>query len=120
MLLIYWIPTVILISTNVEIVVISAFPWTSFFLSSFAMLTFSFILCIGIVVTYPVYISMGPLLAIPINAVIDVLYRDSTFDTIKILGTISVIAGFIILTIPLPVILSFSAKLRSRILCDQQ
>lgn len=119
MLVIYWIPTVILISTNVEIIVISAFPWTAFLLSSFAMLTFSFILCIGIAITYPVYISMGPLLAIPINAVIDVLFRNSIFDSIKILGTVSVITGFIILTIPLPVILSFSAKLRSRILCGR-
>lgn len=110
--LVYWIPTTVLVSSNVEIIEPTTFPWTAFLLTGLAGFGFSTLMCVGIAVTYPIYMSMGPLLAIPINALVDAYIENIFFDKLKILGTLAISMGFLILTVPVPIILSFSLKFR--------
>ena len=110
--LVYWIPTAALVATNVEIIEPATFPWTVFLLTGLAGFSFSILMCVGIAITYPIYMSMGPLLAIPINALIDTYIEKILFDMLKILGTLAISTGFLILTLPIPIIASFSLKLR--------
>lgn len=112
-LLTLWIPVLILHATGTEVLSAKSLPWP-FYLIAFFHALYDLLLCIGIAITYPVYASLGPLMAIPMNAVIDVAYRQETFNTYKILGTVALMAGFVILTIPMPILLVFSATLRKR------
>ncbi|EDV20249.1 uncharacterized protein TRIADDRAFT_61240 [Trichoplax adhaerens] len=113
--LLCWIPIPILISTKVEAFTATDFPTIPFLITTLALLGYASILTVGIGLTYPIYMSMGPLLAIPINVLIDVFYEKLLFDTIKIVGTLAVVLGFLILTIPIPIIASFSSRMRLKI-----
>ncbi|EDV20667.1 uncharacterized protein TRIADDRAFT_31648, partial [Trichoplax adhaerens] len=106
-----WIPTLILHCTGVQVLSAASFPWP-FFLMIFFHALYDLLLCIGIAITYPVYASMGPLFAIPMNAAIDVSYRQEVFNIYKILGTVLLMVAFIILSIPIPKMIAFSAKVR--------
>ena len=112
-LLTLWIPVLILHVTGTEVITANSFPWPFYLIALFHAL-YDLLLCIGIAITYPVYASLGPLMAIPMNAIIDVTYRQEFFNTYKILGTVALMVGFIILTIPIPMLLAFSGKLRKR------
>ncbi|EDV28914.1 uncharacterized protein TRIADDRAFT_52260 [Trichoplax adhaerens] len=118
-LILFWIPIPILYFTGVEEITFSTFPWTAFFLCIFTLFLYSILMILGINFTYPIYMSMGPLLGIPINAAIDVLVRNQTFSTTKIIGTMLLILGFLILTIPLSNILAISSKTKL-LLCKKK
>ena len=66
--------------------------------------------------TYPIYASLGPVIAIPMNAAIDASLRQENFNVFKILGTMTLIISFLILTIPVPTVVAFSAKIQSIVL----
>ncbi|EDV20665.1 uncharacterized protein TRIADDRAFT_31642 [Trichoplax adhaerens] len=111
-MVILWIPTLILHLTGIEVLTIASFPWEIFAIAFFYVLSV-FLLCIGISITYPVYASLGSLFAIPMNAAIDVSLRQEIFNLYKILGTLSLIVAFLILTIPIETVLAFSSRLQS-------
>ncbi|EDV20666.1 uncharacterized protein TRIADDRAFT_60827 [Trichoplax adhaerens] len=109
-----WIPTLILHLAGIEVLTASSFPWPFFMIGIFNVI-YNLLLCIGIAITYPAYASLGSLFAIPMNAAIDVSLRQEIFNLYKILGTLSLILAFLILTIPAETVLAFSSRLRSRI-----
>ena len=113
-----WIPTLILDMLDIEPLSVESFPWPLSGIVFFHVL-YNFLLAIAIAVTYPIYASLGPLFAIPLNAAIDVGYRQEPFNAFKILGTSFLVAGFLIMTVPIPIMLRFSAKIRSCITCKE-
>lgn len=63
---------------------------------------------------------MGPLFGIPLNAVIDVIIRNHIFSAVKIVGTLLLILGFLILTVPISYSVAVSDKFKSLLLCKKR
>ena len=118
-LLIFWIPILILYLTDTEIIIPSSFPWTEFFLSITILFLYSVLMTLCINFTYPIYMSMGPLFGIPLNAAIDVIIRNQTFSSVKIVGTSLLIIGFLVLTIPIPYVVVLSGKMKLLLSCKK-
>ena len=71
--LFFWPIILALHYTNVE--VITDVPWTFLCLSSALGMVFNFAINFGIAYTFPLFISLGTILGIPLNAVVDALIR---------------------------------------------
>lgn len=70
-------------------------PW--FFLLGMAVLNlgFNFLVNFGVAITYPLFIALGMILGIPLNALVDTIVRDKAFGPFKVLGAIALIAAFV-------------------------
>ncbi|EDV19383.1 uncharacterized protein TRIADDRAFT_33689 [Trichoplax adhaerens] len=86
--------------TNFEVIKWPDLPWDN--LNSIAGLgvLFNSLLIFGIGITYPIFISLGVLLGIPGNAIVDLIFRQIYFDYIKVIGALCICCGFLILLIP--------------------
>lgn len=111
-LCIFWIPIVIFHFTKLEFIVIRDFPWLAFIAVLGFRLAFNLCWYLGIVYTDSIYFSIGTLLAIPINAIIDVTIRHHYFHVLEVIGTLLLVVGFIMFTIPLHIINVICAKIR--------
>ena len=75
-------------------------PWTYLCSSSALSLLFNFFIAFGIAYTYPLFISFGTVLGIPLNALADWIFRHIVFSWVKVEGSIFIILGFVILLMP--------------------
>jgi solute carrier family 35 protein F3/4 len=75
-------------------------PWKFLFASAILSLMFNFLINFGIAYTYPLFISLGTVVGIPLNAVVDRLFRDITFGVVKTEGSVFIIVGFLMLLLP--------------------
>lgn len=53
----------------------------------------------GITYTYPLFISIGTVLGIPLSIIVDKFLNDTKITAFQIVGSVCVIAGFILLFI---------------------
>ena len=82
---------------------LSAVPWTTLTLHSLLSLLFNFLVNFGIAVTYPLLISVGTVLGIPLNAAVDSLWRRSAPLTApQMTGAAAIVLSFCMLLLPLP------------------
>lgn len=80
---------------NVEI------PWVFICASSALSVVFNFSINFGIAYTYPLFISLGTVLGIPINGVVDLLVRNvNLFSTWKFAATDFIVGGFLLMLLP--------------------
>ena len=114
-----WIPVVVFTVTGVETIVWSQIPWNSLMLTNLFATFYSSLVVIGVGVTYPIFISLGALFGIPINAVVDVIFRGQLFPVIKIISTLLLVIGFLILLIPLKKAQRISSKIIYLLTCRQ-
>lgn len=92
-------PVVLLLHfTGVEI--LYHIPWNFVIWSSILGVIFNFLINFGIAYTYPLFISLGTLLGIPINAIIDALVHNIDLLNWKFPGAILIMSGFLILLAP--------------------
>lgn len=70
------------------------FPWGLQLASMAASLAFNLSVAIGIGVTYPLYVSLGTLLGLPMNVAFDWLARGSGVSVLQAVGMACVFAGF--------------------------
>eukprot|EP00731_Ephydatia_muelleri_P025497 Em0017g580a len=92
-------PVVLLLHfTGVEI--LYHIPWNYVIWSSILGVIFNFLINFGIAYTYPLFISLGTLLGIPINATIDALVHNIDLVNWKIPGAILIMSGFLMLLAP--------------------
>lgn len=76
-------------------------PWKFICISSALSVVFNFSINFGIAYTYPLFISLGTVLGIPLNAVVDLLARHvNLFFTWKFTATDLVIGGFLLMLLP--------------------
>ncbi|XP_071476845.1 solute carrier family 35 member F3-like isoform X1 [Diadema antillarum] len=75
-------------------------PWNYLCGSSALSLAFNFLINFGIAVTFPLFIALGTVVGIPLNAVVDLIFRDRAFGPWKIGGTVLIVGGFIIMLMP--------------------
>ena len=76
-------------------------PWEFICTSSVLSVVFNFSINFGIAYTYPLFISLGTVLGIPINGVVDLLARHvNLFFTWKFLATDLIVGGFLLMLLP--------------------
>ena len=114
-----WIPVVLFTLTGIETIVWSRIPWSPLMLANLFNIFYSAFVVIGIGVTYPIFVSLGVLFGIPINAIVDVIVRDRSFSIIKIISTLLLVIGFLILLIPLEKAQKISRKMIYLLTCRQ-
>ncbi|EDV19067.1 uncharacterized protein TRIADDRAFT_62481 [Trichoplax adhaerens] len=100
-LLFGWISVIIFHFAGIENLMWSEVPWEPLMITNLFNMLYTGSVIIGVAVTYPVFISLGALFGIPINAVIDVIFRNESFSVLKIFSTLLLALGFLILLIPL-------------------
>lgn len=79
---------------------IANIPWIYICASSALGVLFNFSINFGIAYTFPLFISIGTLLGIPINAIVDLLARQVDFFNWKFTATDFIIGGFMLMLIP--------------------
>lgn len=114
-----WIPVVIFNVTGIETIVWSQVPWNLVMLTNIFGIFYTALVVIGIGVTYPIFVTLGVLFGIPINAVVDVIVRGRSFSVIKIISTLLLVIGFSILLIPLEKAQKISKKITYFLTCKQ-
>ena len=75
-------------------------PWKYLCGNAVLGLIFNFLINFGIAFTYPLFISLGTVLGIPINALTDFLFRGAQFGSCKIVAAFSIVIGFLFMLLP--------------------
>ena len=75
-------------------------PWGLMCASSALSVIFNFSINFGIAYTFPLFISIGTLLGIPLNAVIDQVFRNVSYLNWKFPATDFLIGGFMLMLLP--------------------
>ncbi|TNN56876.1 Solute carrier family 35 member F4 [Liparis tanakae] len=61
---------------------------------------FNILVHVGVVLTYPILISIGTLLSVPGNAAVDVLKHEAIFSIVRLSATCIICLGFLLLLLP--------------------
>ena len=93
-----WPIALVLHLTRVEL--LRDIPWTYLCASSAAGLVFNFSINVGIAYTFPLFISLGTILGIPLNAIVDAAIRHVNFLNWKFPATDLIIGGFLLMLVP--------------------
>ncbi|RMC12748.1 hypothetical protein DUI87_10273 [Hirundo rustica rustica] len=75
-------------------------PWGNLCGFSILLLTFNILLNFGIAVTYPTLISLGIVLSVPVNAVVDHYTSEIVFNSVRVIAIIIIGLGFLLLLLP--------------------
>ena len=96
--LFFWPIILALHYTNVE--VITDVPWTFLWISSALGVVFHFAISFGIAYTFPLFISLGTILGIPLNAIIDALVHHVHLANWKITAIDLIVGSFLLILLP--------------------
>ncbi|XP_021551855.1 solute carrier family 35 member F3 isoform X2 [Mirounga angustirostris] len=75
-------------------------PWGNLCGFSVLLLTFNIVLNFGIAVTYPTLMSVGIVLSVPVNAVVDHYTSKIVFNGVRVIAIIIIGLGFLLLLLP--------------------
>ena len=98
-LLCFWPILEIMHFTHYERISWDNIPWSYLCGSAALGLLFNFLINFGIAFTFPLFISLGTVLGIPLNAVIDAIWRSTPFSWLKGAGAAMIIIGFILMSL---------------------
>ena len=112
-LLMLWPIFEVLYFMKVESITWSAIPWDYLTGRSILGLLFNFLINFGIAFTFPLFISLGTILGIPINGVIDTIFRHKSFGGLKIGATFLIVGGFLLMLLPAKFMDKFKFKSNS-------
>lgn len=112
-LLMLWPIFEILFFTNVESITWNDIPWGYLTGRSVLGLLFNFLISFGIAFTFPLFISLGTILGIPINGIIDTIFRHQSFGGLKIGATFLIVGGFLLMLVPANFMDKFKVKSHS-------
>ena len=65
-------------------------------------LMFNLSLNFGVSVTYPLFVSIGLVMPVPANLLVDMYLRGTVFTLFEVIGTILAVCALVILLIPMP------------------
>ncbi|XP_066553075.1 solute carrier family 35 member F3 isoform X2 [Amia ocellicauda] len=109
---------VILYFTKVEYFSsLDALPWGCLCGVAILLLTFNILVNFGIAITYPTLISLGIVLSVPVNAVVDHYTSDISFNSVRVIAVLIICLGFLLLLLPEEwdqTLLALLARLRRR------
>ncbi|XP_065678037.1 solute carrier family 35 member F4 isoform X1 [Hydra vulgaris] len=109
--LLFWPVVLIIAYYEYEVIEFSKIPWGFLIGTSLFGVVFNFLINFGISLTFPLFISIGALLGIPFNAVVDALFRGSKFGIYEIGAFLLIIFGFILMLIPNNILEKYEKKL---------
>ena len=95
-----WPIIVIFHYTHYEDLTWGRIPWNYLCGHAVLALVFNFLINFGIAFTYPLFISLGTVLGIPINALTDFVFRGAEFGGYKIVAAFSIVIGFLFMLLP--------------------
>ncbi|KAJ8794111.1 hypothetical protein J1605_019103 [Eschrichtius robustus] len=75
-------------------------PWGNLCGFSVLLLTFNIVLNFGIAVTYPTLMSLGIVLSVPVNAVVDRYTSKIVFNGVRVVAMVIIGLGFLLLLLP--------------------
>ncbi|XP_069854223.1 solute carrier family 35 member F3 isoform X1 [Dipodomys merriami] len=75
-------------------------PWGNLCGFSLLLLTFNIVLNFGIAVTYPTLMSLGIVLSVPVNAVVDHYTSEIVFNGVRVIAIVIIGLGFLLLLLP--------------------
>ncbi|XP_026866256.2 putative thiamine transporter SLC35F3a [Electrophorus electricus] len=75
-------------------------PWPSLCAMAALLLVFNFLLNFGVLVTFPTLISLGIVLSVPVNAVIDHYTSEIQFNSVRVIAVSIICLGFLLLLLP--------------------
>ncbi|XP_070257133.1 solute carrier family 35 member F3 isoform X2 [Myotis yumanensis] len=78
----------------------SNIPWGHLCGFSVLLLTFNVVLNFGIAVTYPTLMSLGIVLSVPVNAVVDHYTTNIVFNGVRVIAIVIIGLGFLLLLLP--------------------
>ncbi|KAG3261372.1 solute carrier family 35 member F4 [Ictidomys tridecemlineatus] len=61
---------------------------------------FNILVNVGVVLTYPILISIGTVLSVPGNAAVDLLKQEVIFNVVRLAATIIICLGFLLMLLP--------------------
>ena len=97
--LVFW--PIILLLHYLGVEKVENVPWGYICASSALGLLFNFSINFGIAYTFPLFISLGTILGIPLNAIIDAVFRHAEFfNNWKFTATDLIVGGFMLMLIP--------------------
>lgn len=102
--LIFWPIMVGLAVSHTEQIDLRTAPWGFIVGSSVLGFIFNLMINIGIAVTYPLFVSIGMFIGIPLNTLIDYLARGVRYSTLDVVGIVLIIISFLIILIPFDVL----------------
>ncbi|XP_028325130.1 putative thiamine transporter SLC35F3 isoform X1 [Gouania willdenowi] len=109
---------VILYFTHVEhISSLADIPWAHLCAVSALLFAFNILVNFGIAITYPTLISLGIVLSVPVNAMVDLYTGEIQFNTVRLIAVFIICLGFLMLLLPEDwdqCIIQLSTKLRKR------
>ena len=79
---------------------VSEVPWGYICASSALGVVFNFSINFGVAYTFPLFISIGTVLGIPLNAVLDFIIRRESFLNWKFTATDFIVGGFMLMLVP--------------------
>ena len=91
---------IILILHFLHVEVLTDIPWGYICASSALGVIFNFSINFGIAYTFPLFISLGTILGIPLNAIVDVIVRHVDFLNWKFTATDLIVGGFLLMLVP--------------------
>ena len=94
----FWPILLVLHYTGVEKLV--DIPWGYLCAGSALGVTFNFCINFGIAYTFPLFISIGTILGIPLNALVDALFRHVDFVNWKFAATDLIVGAFLLMLLP--------------------
>ena len=89
----------ILTEKHVEDLVYESIPWGLLVLGSLASFFFNLLVNFGIAYTYPLFISIGTILGIPLNILVDVWINEEEVGWKQIFGACLIVCGFVCLIV---------------------
>ena len=99
-LLLMWIIVLLFELIHVESLVgFDNMPWFYLIGAALLGLTFDFLINFGIAFTYPLFISLGTIVGIPLNAIVDVVFHSVVFGVWEYVGCIAIIVAFVVLVL---------------------
>eukprot|EP00483_Globobulimina_turgida_P003071 UN03076 len=72
-------------------------PWLYLASTALLSLSFDFLINFGIAFSYPLFISLGTILGIPLNLVIDIAVNHTKFSLLQLFGAFMICVGFVII-----------------------
>ena len=75
-------------------------PWKFLVGTGLLGVVFNYLVNFGISITFPLFISIGALLGVPLSAAIDAVYRGKGFGLFKIIAVFIIFGGFLLMLIP--------------------
>ncbi|XP_026872334.1 putative thiamine transporter SLC35F3 isoform X2 [Electrophorus electricus] len=75
-------------------------PWAYLCGVAGLLLAFNILVNFGIAVTYPALISLGIVLSVPVNAMVDVYTCEIHFNTVRLIAVCIICLGFLMLLLP--------------------